>query len=114
MVELTAALFDERVSRGGTPALIEFWAPWCPYCRLLKPKVEQLGREFGAALLVGRVDVVAEEALARSRGIEFVPGLALFDGGRVVQAWYGDIDRREVAEFIAARIPLSPREGPST
>jgi thioredoxin-like negative regulator of GroEL len=112
MLELTAALFDERVARGGAPALIEFWAPWCVYCRLLKPKVEQLGRQFGPALLVGRVDVVAEAALARAQGIEFVPGLAFFDGGRPVRTWYGDIDRREVAEFVAARVPPRPGQGP--
>jgi thioredoxin 1 len=104
MIEFNASQFEEQVVREGRPALVEFWAPWCVYCRLLKPKVERLGRAFGAALLVGRVDVVAEEALARSQGITCVPGLALFIRSQSVQIWYGDVPEREISNLIASWI----------
>lgn len=35
-------------SLGGKPALIEFWATWCPVCEALLPKLEAAHRRYGA------------------------------------------------------------------
>ena len=40
-VNMDQKLFAELLE-GDRPVLVDFWAPWCGYCRRLGPAVEQL------------------------------------------------------------------------
>ncbi|WP_226648509.1 protein disulfide oxidoreductase [Microbulbifer variabilis] len=48
------------------PVLIYFWGSWCPYCRIVSPKISELAREYqvlGVAMQSGEEDVVKEYML---------------------------------------------------
>ncbi|MFA0812183.1 protein disulfide oxidoreductase [Microbulbifer epialgicus] len=45
------------------PVLIYFWASWCPYCRIVSPKISELAREhqvIGVAMQSGGEEKVEE------------------------------------------------------
>lgn len=33
--------------RNGRPAIIVFWASWCPYCNALMPRIAHLAKDYG-------------------------------------------------------------------
>jgi len=52
---------------GGRPALIEFWATWCPICRALEPKVTAAHQRYGTKVQFIAVAVAVNESPASVR-----------------------------------------------
>lgn len=71
-------------------AVFEFWAPWCIYSLLLKPKTEAIAREYCSRVAVHRVNTDQHRQFAESLGIQYVPAVAFTDRGQVLETWYGD------------------------
>jgi thioredoxin 1 len=60
---------------GKLPAIIDFYATWCPPCKKLSPLLEDLAVKYKGKIIVYRVDVDAEQQLAQSMGIQNMPTL---------------------------------------
>ena len=88
---MTTADFDARVLAASRdrPVLVDFWAAWCAPCRTLAPVLDRLATEFSGRLDVAKVDADAEAALAARYGVRSLPTLALFTGGKLVEAIVG-------------------------
>ena len=62
--------------------LLDFYADWCGPCRMLSPVLEEIAAEH-PELIVGKVNVDEESALAMRFGISSIPYVALVQGGAV-------------------------------
>ena len=60
---------------GKLPAIIDFYATWCPPCKKLSPLLEDLSVKYKGKIIVYKVDVDAEQQLAQSMGISGMPTL---------------------------------------
>jgi len=60
---------------GNLPAIIDFYATWCPPCKKLSPLLEDLAVKYKGKIIVYKVDVDAEQQLAQSMGISSMPTL---------------------------------------
>lgn len=61
--------------KGDKPAVIDFYASWCGPCKRLAPRLEQLAKEYGDAIVVYKIDAEANEFLARAMGVTAFPTL---------------------------------------
>ena len=52
VLAVTEATFDRAVLQARLPALVDFWARWCPPCKWLDPVVEEI-RPFVDCLHAG-------------------------------------------------------------
>ena len=79
---LTKENFTKEVRQANGPVLVDFWAPWCGYCRRLAPVVERLEKQWASKLLVAKLDIDEAPALAERYGIDTIPTLLVFQGGK--------------------------------
>jgi|BarGraIncu00222A_1022003.scaffolds.fasta_scaffold10151_2 thioredoxin len=60
---------------GSMPAIIDFYAGWCPPCRKLSPLLDEIAKEYTGKLIIYRVNIDKEKELASNFGITNIPTL---------------------------------------
>ena len=90
--------FDNTVANG--LVLVDFWATWCGPCKMLAPTIDAIATEYKDRVVVGKVDVDENEAIARRFGIMSIPTLFLFKDGEVVEKLVGYRLKTELEELL--------------
>jgi thioredoxin 1 len=100
-IELTEAGFDEALA--AHPRLVvDFWATWCAPCRAIAPVLEAIAREETGRVVIGKVNVDEQPALAARFSIRSIPTLLFFKDGTPVDAVIGAVPRAEIDKRLAA------------
>ncbi len=89
----------ENLIHGEHPVLIEFWAPWCVYCRRIAPSLEDIANQQ-EAVLVGQVNIDEEPTLAEREKIEVIPTLLLYQKGKLKGRIVNPESRAKIEAFI--------------
>ena len=63
-LEITEGNFEQVVLKSDKPVMVDFWAEWCGPCRMVGPIVEEIGHEMADKVVVGKVDVDSNNAIA--------------------------------------------------
>ena len=82
------------------PVLVDFWAPWCSYCRRIAPALDKIAEEFENELTAVKINIDEEEALADSLGIEVIPTLVLYRKGAVLGSVTAPESKAAIETFI--------------
>jgi len=100
VIELNEANFDEALGKATVPVIVDFWAGWCAPCRVMKPVMEALAKEFAGRAGFGKIDVDQNQALARRYGVMSIPNFVLFKNGKPVDRAVGAVGRRGLETML--------------
>ena len=85
---------------GSKPAIIDFYADWCPPCRQLSPLVEEIAKEYAGKIDVYKVNTDKETTLAQALGITNLPTLLFIPAKGKPQTTMGALPKESLVKAI--------------
>ena len=100
MITMDHSLFQQHVRQDSRPVLVEFWAPWCVYCRRIAPAMDRIAQQYADSLVVGQVNIDEAPLLADQELIEVVPTLILYRDGKALGSVVAPESKAAIEAFI--------------
>lgn len=102
-MKLTEEDFD-RVVSGPKPVLVDYWATWCPPCRIMEPVVEKLAAKYSGRVLFAKVNVDEEMGISSRYQIFSIPTFMVFKNGEPMDAVIGAVGEASLERLLLGAI----------
>ncbi len=108
-INLTKAQFEAKVADldaekwkylGDKPAIVDFYADWCPPCKRIAPILDELAKEYDGEIVIYKVDTDKEKEIAAAFGIRSLPTLLFIPAKGDPQLKVGAMDKEGFVKQI--------------
>ena len=96
----TDANFKTDVLSSAQLTLVDFWAEWCGPCRMLGPVVDRIATANQGKITVGKMNVDENPNTPQQFGIQGIPTIIFFKGGKEVSRLVGFQSQESIQSVI--------------
>ncbi len=98
-MNLNTKQFNKMLEEGKT-ILLDYWAPWCVYCRRISAAYDKLAEQYGDKLVIAKINIDEEPIVANQEQIRVIPTLVLYQGGEALGSIVAPESRSRIEEFL--------------
>ncbi len=104
--DISTATFNEEVINASKDALVlvDFWAPWCGPCKQLTPTLEKLVTEYAGSVILCKLNVDENQAIAAQMGVQSIPAVFVFKDQKPVDGFMGNVTEAELRKFLEKNV----------
>jgi len=104
--DISTATFNEEVINASKDALVlvDFWAPWCGPCKQLTPTLEKLVTEYAGSVILCKLNVDENQAIAAQMGVQSIPAVFAFKDQKPVDGFMGNVTEAELRKFLEKNV----------
>ncbi len=92
--------FSDSVMKSDKPVMVDFWATWCGPCVMAGPVVDELADDYTGKVVIGKLDVDANQTTAQQYGVMSIPTVIMFKDGKEVARKVGFAGRKMYEDLI--------------
>lgn len=82
------------------PLVVDFWAPWCEPCKVLKPMLEKLAEEYKGRFLLAMINADECPEIAQHFGVRSIPSVKVLFQGQLLDEFEGALPEGQLREFL--------------
>ena len=101
-ITLTDANFEKEMLESKQPILVQISADWSGACHIMAPIIEQLSADYKGQIKVGKLDIDANERVAKEYSVRDLPILLFFKDGQLVDHNIGVVPKEVIAVKVKA------------
>jgi thioredoxin len=98
-MEISSVDLQQKINNG-EKVIVEFWAPWCGPCRMMKPIFEKVSSENTSEVQMYTMDIDLNKEVAMSLGIRSIPTIKTFNTGQVVETIVGVLSEGQINNLV--------------
>jgi thioredoxin 1 len=83
-LEITDLTFEHEVLKCNMPVMVDFWASWCPPCKMMEPIVKNLAAEYEGKVRILYMNIDRNPGTATTYNILGVPTFMMFKNGKIL------------------------------
>ena len=104
VMNINVSKLHELIAENKT-VLVDYWAPWCSYCRRINPAFEQIAEEYAGKLEIVKVNMDEDESLWETEKVELIPTLRLYRNGKAAKSIVAPESKAAIEDFLAGVLP---------
>lgn len=98
-INMNNEMFEE-LGKEDKPVLVDYWAPWCGYCRRISAAYDKIAEEYGDTVVAGKINIDENPQLAETEQIEVIPTLVLYKHGKAIDSIVAPESKAMIERFL--------------
>jgi len=94
-MEINANQLQEKIN-SGEKIIVEFWAPWCGPCRIMKPGFEKIAEQNKSNVKMYTMNIDENRDAAVGLGIRSIPTTKIFNSGETIETRVGVLSEQQI------------------